>query len=269
MAKKNLLSRLALPLLLVVTIGLLYFGWQNLAPLFTSDNATPNTANTSGLTININDGDVISDPVLEITGATLPDRSLTINGQSIPVSPEGTFNLSLQLAEGPNLIIVETTDSDGSTISLIRQVTYTPPGAEPPAEEVSPTTNTSLLALALLVVLAAIVLAVLRRRRPWILVSTGTPYFSPGTPGRGTDPLTIIIELDRKTRLSLHIYAEGKRITTLLNNRSRPAGRHTFAWNGYGLSGEAAPPGKITIVGEAGVPPAKSTSKTDVEIHRK
>ena len=266
MTRKKLLSRLPLPITIVVILGLLYFGWQGLAPLFNAASATPTASNLNGLTINVNDGDVLSTPVLEIAGTTLPDRVLRINSQPIPVDADGAFSLSLQLAEGPNLIIVETTDPAGSTVSLIRQVTYAPPGAAPPAEEATPATNTSLLALALLLIFAAIIFAVLRRRKPWILVTTSTTQFTPAPGSSSANPLSIIVELDRKTRLSLHVFAGGRRITTLLNNRSRPAGRHTFSWNGYGLSGEAAPPGKVTIVGEAGVPPAKATSRVEVDI---
>ena len=51
-----------------------------------------------------------------------------------------------------------------------------------------------------------------------------------------------------------------------LNNRSRSGKRHTFSWNGYGLSGDVARPGMITIVGEAGVPPAKTSDKVEVSI---
>ena len=264
----NLIALLVRGLILLIVGALLYYGWQWLSPLLPSNGTQTTVApSAAGLNINISDGDVFDDPVVEIIGIARPERQLTINGQPIPVGPDGSFNLPMRLAEGPNLIIVETFDDAGNIISLVRQVTYTPPGAEVPVQQVPTENSPWMMAAALLVILAAILLAVLRRRKPWIRISTDTPDFKPGSFNGETNALTIIVELDRTTRLSLYVLDDnGKRITTLLNNRSRSGKRHTFSWNGYGLSGDIARPGMITIVGEAGVPPSKTKDRVEVSI---
>jgi hypothetical protein len=264
----NILTLLLRGLFIIVIAILAYYGWQWLSPLLnpeTSQNTS--SAPSSGLNINVNDGDVLTEPVLELAGNAFPDRQLLINGQPIPVNADGSFNLSLRLAQGPNLIIVETTDAVGNSLSLIRKVVYTLPGVDLAPEEIPPSTYSGMLGLALLVILTAVVIALLRRRKPWIRLTIESPTFTPSAIGVGGAPLTVIVELDRTTRLSLHIHGpDGKRLTTLLNNRRRVARRHTFTWNGYNFEGDVVQPGNITIRSVAGVPPAKVRTKTEIEV---
>ncbi len=260
-------SLLTRGLIILAIIAAIYFGWQWLNPLAALNAIQPTASPSSGLTLNIEDGATFSEPILNLSGTAFPDRQLLINGQPLPINPDGRFNLTLQLAEGPNLIIVETFDEKGNIISLVRQVTYSPPGAAPSVPPPSASTSSGLLGFALLVILAAAGLAIMRRRKPWIHVTTDTPQFKPSSLTGIPHPLTIIVELDRTTRLSLHVTDENRsRLTTLLNNRRREAGRHTFTWNGYSLSGDVAQPGKVFIVGEAGIPPAKVRAKAEVTI---
>ena len=241
--------------------------WLAFNSLTAPDEAGPEASldPPDGLTVSIQDGQVFNDPILTLTGSALPDQLIFVNGQPIPVGSDGEFELTLQLAEGPNLIQIESREAGGGTTSLVRQVVYTPPGEPAPVVEPQPGPSTGLLALALGVVLLAVVLILLRRRRPWVNVSTDVPALRPGPRGDGP-VVTLIVELDRAARISLYLIdSGGRRVVTLLNNRRRSAGRLTFPFDGHS-AGEELAAGDYRVRAEAGVPFLKSVAETELKI---
>jgi hypothetical protein len=227
--------------------------------------AAGGTPPPGGLSVNVEDGQVFNEPVLTLTGSGPPEQLIFVNGQPIPVGADGGFELTLQLAEGPNLIVIEAQDGEGSTTSLVRQVVYKVPGAPAPVVEPAPGPAAGLLALSLGVILLAAAIVLARRRRPWINLTTDAPSLRPGPQGGGP-VVTLIIELDRSTRISLFLLdAGGRQVATLLNNRVRRAGRLTFPFDGY-HAGERIPAGTYRLRAEAGVPLFRSVSETGVTV---
>ncbi|HUF39879.1 MAG TPA: hypothetical protein VMN57_15245 [Anaerolineales bacterium] len=253
------LAALSLVVVLWLAINAVTAG-REVAP----DDETPVAG---GLRVNVEDGQVFTEPVVNLAGTAPPDRLIFINGQPVPVGSDGAFELTLQLAEGPNLILIEAQGADGGTTSLVRQVVYSVPGEAGEAEEAGPPAgrqpeiSTGLLALALGVILLAVVITLIRRRRPWVNLTTDAPALRPGP--KGTGPVvTLIVELDRAARISLYLLdARGRTVATLLNNRRRGAGRLTFPFDGYS-AGEPVPAGEYRVRVEAGVPLFRSVAET-------
>lgn len=65
---------------------------------------------------------IIKQESLEVTGKTDSGVGLTINGESVFVSPDGNFSKNIQLANGVNIIEVKVTDNFGKTTKIIRQI---------------------------------------------------------------------------------------------------------------------------------------------------
>jgi hypothetical protein len=261
---KNPLRRL---LVWAVAIGLVVVLWLafNYLAAGREAPASEGTPPPGGLSVNVEDGQVFNEPVLTLTGFGPPEQLIFVNGQPIPVGADGAFELTLQLAEGPNLIVIEAQDADGTATSLVRQVVYEVPGAPAPVVEPAPGPATGLLAFSLGVILLAAVIVLARRRRPWVNLTTDAPSLRPGPDGSGP-VITLIVELDRSTRISLFLLdAGGRPVATLLNNRARRAGRLTIPFDGYN-AGERIPAGTYRIRAEAGVPLFRSVSETGLTI---
>lgn len=267
---KNLSQPLLRIFLILAVIFLLALSWQTVRTFLDnqSDPAASETESAAGLTIDIRDEEVVTDPVLTVTGSGTPGRQVLVNGQPVPLDAAGRYEISLRLVEGPNLVLVESVDETGSVTSLSRQVIYSADGTVPQIEEPppSPATASWLLGLAVLVIFTAALFALARRGKPWVNVTTGATHLHPGPKSTG-DTLPIIIELDRTTSLTLTVETEkGERLTTLLNNRRRKAGRHTFHWDGYTLDGEKTPAGVVRIVCEAGILFSKTKAQAEIRI---
>lgn len=254
---------------LLLVIAAVTIGWMALSRLFRpgETDTSGEAASISALQLNISDGDVFNDPTLNLTGTADPGQLVLVNGQPVPVGPSGMFELTLRLAEGPNLIVVEARDESGSVLSIARQVTYTPSGEEPPPpEQPAARPSTGLLALALGMILLAVLFAAARRRRPWVRLTAGRAEYAPGSPVR-PGAIEIVLELDRPTRISIFVEtAGGEPVKTLLNNRRRRDGRHTHTWDGNDASGRPVPPGAYHIRVDAGVFPAKVSEHAEVSV---
>ncbi len=64
----------------------------------------------------------LSQPKLDIRGATDPESRVSINGQPVPVDGEGRFAASIELPRGPSRIVVEATNREGRTATIERDV---------------------------------------------------------------------------------------------------------------------------------------------------
>lgn len=80
------------------------------------------------------------DADLVIHGATEPRAAVTIQGQPVPVRPDGTFSLRLAMPEGTQTITIEVTSPDGRTTKTISPiVTLARSGSLAPEDVGSPT----------------------------------------------------------------------------------------------------------------------------------
>ena len=74
-------------------------------------------------------GVILGVPRADILGATEPDSTLTLNGQPLEISGDGTFAAQLALAPGPNVIAVIATDPAGNESSRSETIVYRPVAA--------------------------------------------------------------------------------------------------------------------------------------------
>lgn len=72
------------------------------------------------------DESVISDPSVLVSGTTSPDAVLSVNGTSVPVAANGTFEAEVVLDIGPNVIDVVASDLTGAQESQTLAVIYIP-----------------------------------------------------------------------------------------------------------------------------------------------
>jgi len=63
---------------------------------------------------------------IPLGGRTIPGAVVSVNGVSVQVDPVGIYSTMLSLNEGPNIIDVLATDSDGEVLSTIIAVIYRP-----------------------------------------------------------------------------------------------------------------------------------------------
>ncbi len=71
-----------------------------------------------------------SSPIVTVRGEAPPDTTLTVNGQPVAVSPDGSFSYDLLLDEGENVIRITATDDVGNLTTVERYVTIK---TQPPA----------------------------------------------------------------------------------------------------------------------------------------
>jgi len=74
------------------------------------------------LTVSISDGATVSDPSFSFKGKTDPGCTVTINGQSVTVSSDGSFSGYVYLSEGANSIAVVATSKYGVTNKVTKTV---------------------------------------------------------------------------------------------------------------------------------------------------
>jgi len=217
--------------------------------------------------LNVEEGQVLNDPVLQLSGQTEAGATARVNGQAVPVGATGNFQLGLQLFEGENIVDVEVRDRAGNLTTVNRQVGY----------QVSTTPNnldrlargfSNLPALTAPAAAAAgilILLVFLRQRGLALTLSVDQQVFAPGLPNEGKVML-IFLEVNRNTRVTLEVLdRNGFPRTTILQDRRRTARKHTFTWDGYDDYGRPLPPGEYTIQAEAGTNPVRVT--TGVQVH--
>lgn len=70
------------------------------------------------------DGSRLVDPEVTIKGTTLPEASVTINGRTIIVQPDGNFSLTMNVPRGTTLLVVSARKRHGREALLTRRVVY-------------------------------------------------------------------------------------------------------------------------------------------------
>src|ERR1700679_4119793 len=68
----------------------------------------------------------VSVPYIELTGTTSHIATLSMNGQSVPVTESGTFDIPYALSPGFNRIVLDATDKYGNATEKVVEVVYTP-----------------------------------------------------------------------------------------------------------------------------------------------
>ena len=72
------------------------------------------------------DQSITSASQIPLGGRTIPGAVVSVNGVSVPVDSVGIYSTMLSLDEGPNIIDVLATNSDGELLSTIIAVIYRP-----------------------------------------------------------------------------------------------------------------------------------------------
>lgn len=220
------------------------------------------------LTMNAEEGAIFGSSLLQLTGRTDVGATVMVNGQVVPVSALGDFQVSLNLFQGENIIQVEARDQAGNVTTVARRVQYalSPPTRGLPrlARNLS---DLPALALPLLIALPIILVLAFYRLRPVSLVlSVDRRAFTPGVPGEGK-VLILSLDLSKPARTSLEVLDQYSRpLATILHNRRRSAGEHHFFWDGYDDYGRPVPPGEYVIQAVAGTSAASVTSAVHVTV---
>jgi len=93
-----------------------------IAPTIESDNDIESTPNSGTFNLSLdfegigNESVVRSDRVL-LHGVTSPDAIVSVNGVILEVQPDGTFELTLPLDPGPNIVDIVASDLEGNSIN--------------------------------------------------------------------------------------------------------------------------------------------------------
>jgi flagellar hook assembly protein FlgD len=220
------------------------------------------------LTLNAEEGATFGDAVLQLNGRTDVGATVRVNGQVVPVSALGDFQVTLNLFQGDNLIQAEARDQAGNVSTINRRLRYAPStsgrGVERLARNLSDLPS---LAIPLLIVLPIVLLLAFYGLRPVSLVlSVDRRSFTPGVPGEGK-VLILSLDLSKPARTTLEVLDQyGRPLATILHNRRRSAGEQHFFWDGYDDYGRPVPPGEYVIQAVAGTPAAHVTSAVQVSV---
>ena len=93
-----------------------------IAPTIESDNDIESTPNSGTFNLSLdfegigNESVVRSDRVL-LHGVTSPDAIVSVNGVILEVQPDGTFELTLPLDPGPNIVDIVASDLEGNSVN--------------------------------------------------------------------------------------------------------------------------------------------------------
>jgi len=68
----------------------------------------------------------VSSPYIDITGTTTHIADLMMNGQSVPVTEAGVFDIPYALSPGYNRIVLDAKDKYGKSTEKVIEIVYTP-----------------------------------------------------------------------------------------------------------------------------------------------
>ena len=91
-----------------------------------SDTLTPERQPFLLLIMQPVDQSVVSDNPIPLSGRTVTDAVVSVNGANVPVDDLGVFSTRVILEEGPNIIEVVATDTEGRVLSSIIAVIFRP-----------------------------------------------------------------------------------------------------------------------------------------------
>ena len=122
--KKCLIAMTLLALVVVLAVGCA--GAPTPAP-----TPTPTVTPTPpvGLFLEVTeplDESVVTTSPVRVSGTTIPDVVLSVNGEIVEVDEQGNFTIMVALEEGPNIIEVIASDLEGNEVSKILVIFYIP-----------------------------------------------------------------------------------------------------------------------------------------------
>ena len=120
---KKVLLMTVLPL-----VALLVAGCARPTPTPTPTPAVTPTA-PAGLFLEVTeplDESVVTTSPVRVSGTTVPDAVVSVNGEIVEVDEQGNFTTVVALEEGPNIIEVVASDLEGNEVSKILAIIYVP-----------------------------------------------------------------------------------------------------------------------------------------------
>jgi uncharacterized protein YfaP (DUF2135 family) len=110
--RDSALTKIALAVFFLIILGYAYFEARGI--LF-------------GPTIQVSQTvEQVSTPYIELTGTTTHIATLSMNGQSVPVTEQGAFDIPYALSPGYNRIVLDATDKYGHSTQKVIQIVYAP-----------------------------------------------------------------------------------------------------------------------------------------------
>ena len=70
------------------------------------------------------DESVVTTSPVRVSGTTVPDAVVSVNGEIVEVDEQGSFTTMVALEEGPNIIEVIASDLEGNEVSKILVIFY-------------------------------------------------------------------------------------------------------------------------------------------------
>ena len=219
--------------------------------------------------LNVEDGIVLNQSTMQLTGRTEPGATVLVNNQVIPVSTLGEFQTTLNLVNGLNTIPIEARDIAGNSSILTRRVTFNSPVFQNELTRLfgNLPSLSSLGTPILIIVPSLLLLGYLFTRPVSLLLSTDADSFTPGLPEEDK-MITLDLDLSRSARTTVEVLNKHQQVVaTITHRRQRGAGQHTFYWDGYDDFGNVVPAGEYIIQAIASTPGASVRSATSVTIY--
>jgi len=102
--KEKIISFISKGLLSVLAVAVIGFIGLKLYPLIHGPDVTIAT---------LSNGSTLQDPMIRISGKALYTKNLIVNGDSIALAPDGSFDENLVLNPGYNVIVAQAVDRFG------------------------------------------------------------------------------------------------------------------------------------------------------------
>lgn len=221
------------------------------------------------VTLNLNDGMVLNQSTVQLTGRTEPGSTVLVNNAVVPVSTLGEFQTTINLVNGNNEIIVEARDIAGNSSTMSRRVSFQSPTAENELTRLfSNLPALSSLGTPLLIIVPSLILLGYLFTRPVsLMLSAANDTFTPGLPEEART-LMFHLDLSRSARTTVEVTNQHNQVVaTLSNKRQRGAGQHTFYWDGYDDFGNVVPAGDYVVQAVASTPGANVRSAASISIY--
>jgi uncharacterized protein YfaP (DUF2135 family) len=127
--RDSTLTKVALVIFFLIIVGYAYFEARGI--LYGPSIEVAQTA------------EEVSAPYIELTGTTSHIATLSINGQSVPVTEAGAFDIPYALSPGFNRIVLDASDKYGHSTEKVIEIVYTPATSTQPTVVATTTAATS------------------------------------------------------------------------------------------------------------------------------